>query len=79
LKAKRPAAPTGAKRVEAAQPKTQSASVTGLKALFLLVAVGLTLSTLLGVWLALAYSRNKRLAWALLIAGAVLPVVLTMI
>ena len=47
-----------------------------LKALFLLVAVSLAASTILGVWMALAHGRDKRVSWILLAAGAVLPVML---
>ena len=52
---------------------------TALKALFLLVATGLTLSTLLGVWMALLPHRRNLLAVSLLIAGIVLPVALALV
>jgi hypothetical protein len=45
-----------------------------LKWLFLAVAVGLFLSTAMGVWMGVTFARSKPLAWVLLIAGAVLPV-----
>lgn len=56
-------------------PKTPTAL---LKAFFLVVALSLTASTSLGLWIGLTQTRNKRLAWVLLIAGAVIPVALLM-
>ena len=50
-----------------------------LKWVFLAVAVGLAVSTCLGVWMGIAHSRNKAAVWALLIAGAVVPVVLLLL
>ncbi|OYW25517.1 MAG: hypothetical protein B7Z44_18715 [Caulobacter sp. 12-67-6] len=51
-------------------------SVAILKALFLVVAIALAAATILGVWMALTYGRDKRLGWILLVAGAVAPVLL---
>jgi hypothetical protein len=48
-----------------------------LKWFFLLVAVGLTSSTVLGLWIGLTHLRHKRVALGLLVAGVVLPVALT--
>lgn len=50
--------------------------VMALKWLFLTVAIGLMTSTLLGLWMALAYSRRKAVVLALFAAGAALPVLL---
>jgi hypothetical protein len=50
--------------------------VMALKWLFLAVAVGLMASTLLGVWLALTLGRRKGVVLALVVAGALLPLVL---
>jgi hypothetical protein len=50
-----------------------------LKYFFLLVALCLMLSTAFGLWMALKYTRRKRLAWTLLIAGTVIPVGLLII
>jgi len=47
-----------------------------LKAFFLIVAVGLAVSTGFGLWMALKTTRRKPLAWGLLIAGTVIPVAL---
>jgi hypothetical protein len=48
-------------------------STTLLKGFFLLVAVALMLSTAFGIWMGLQL-RARRLAWTLLLAGALLPV-----
>jgi ABC-type nickel/cobalt efflux system permease component RcnA len=51
-------------------------AVTALKWLFLAVAVGLTASTVMGLWLALTASRRKGLVLGLVVLGAALPVIL---
>ena len=75
--AKAPAAakPGEAKPAEAGPPLKEVA----LKWLFLLVATGLTLSTLLGVWMALLPHRRNALGISLLIAGLVLPAALALL
>ncbi len=47
-----------------------------LKYYFLLVAAGVSLSTVLGVWIGLAHSRGKTAMIALLLAGCAVPIVL---
>ena len=47
-----------------------------LKIFVLLMSVGLIVTTLLGLWMAFKYSRDKRVVWGLLAAGVLLPVVL---
>jgi hypothetical protein len=44
-----------------------------LKAYFLLVAFGLTLSAALGLWMGVTQTRNRRTAWLLIVAGALIP------
>jgi hypothetical protein len=44
-----------------------------LKWFFLLVALCLVLSTAFGIWMGLTQLRKTRLAWLLLIAGALIP------
>jgi hypothetical protein len=44
-----------------------------LKYFFLVVAICLALSTCFGVWMGLTQTRRKRLAWVLLMAGALIP------
>jgi hypothetical protein len=48
-----------------------------LKSFFLLVALGLSSSTILGLWMALNQHRRKRIAWTLLGIGAAIPAFLT--
>jgi hypothetical protein len=59
-----------------AAPEAPPWSVMALKWFFLAVAVGLMTSTLLGLWMALTFSRRKAVVLALFAAGTVLPVLL---
>ena len=52
------------------------ASTEALKYFFALISWGIGVTTLLGVWMALAYGRDKLVVWLLLIAGAVAPVLI---
>jgi hypothetical protein len=45
-----------------------------LKAFFLVVALCLVLSTALGFWMGLTQTRQKRLAWMLVVARTLIPV-----
>ncbi len=45
-----------------------------LKWFFATVAVGLALSTLLGLWIGLSHSRRRRLSAGLLAAGVIIPI-----
>jgi len=47
-----------------------------LKLLFLAVAVSLIISTCIGVWMGVTYSRRKGVVWVLLILGAALPILI---
>ena len=60
-------------------PKRTSLGTTLAKWFFALAATGLTLSTLLGLWIALRRSPRGGLAWALLAAGAVIPVLMILL
>jgi hypothetical protein len=51
-------------------------SVTALKWVFLAVAAGLTLSTLLGLWMAFTTTRRRGVLLALFALGAALPAML---
>ena len=42
---------------------------------FLMMSVGLMLSTVLGVYMAFAYKRDRRVIWGLLFAGVAIPVI----
>ena len=71
---------TGSAQVEAAHehehPAATPTRALTLKWLFLAVAAGLIVSTCLGLWMALTYSRRKGVTWALLILGAALPILI---
>lgn len=47
-----------------------------LKWFFLSVAAGLIVSTCLGLWMALTASRDRAIAWLVLLAGALIPIAL---
>jgi hypothetical protein len=77
--------PPPPKKIDAGSQKTPSApkpapkpaaATTAVKAFFVLVSIGAVFSIGLGVWMALAYNRRKRLMWALLLAGALAPAIL---
>ena len=64
-----------AKAAPADDDDKMSAGTLALKVYFFwVVALGLTLSTLFGVWIGLTHPTRKRTALILLIAGAVIPV-----
>jgi hypothetical protein len=76
-KANRPADPSseaGGKPPEAPAPKPKSH--LPMKIFFLVVSVGLFLSTLTGIYMAYRYSRRRLLISGLLAAGVVLPLML---
>ena len=79
LKPKRKGPPP-ATPAAAAQPAPAKAeepeAVPPIKWVFLAVSIGLVLSTLLGLWMGLTQGRNRRLAFALLALGAIVPVLL---
>jgi hypothetical protein len=50
-----------------------------LKGYFLLVALGLAVSTVFGLWMGLVQTRNKTVGWLLVGAGSVIPLVLLLI
>jgi hypothetical protein len=69
-------------------PPTESPKPTGeaapkshnplpLKCFFLLVSIGLFVSTLSGLYMSYKYIRNRRLITVLLLGGVVVPVLLT--
>jgi hypothetical protein len=70
---------------EASAPATEddgdktTLSTLALKELFLLVALCLVLSTALGLWMGLTQTRQKRLGWMLVLAGALIPAVLLLV
>jgi hypothetical protein len=58
-----------------AKPEPKLAT-TSLKWLFLGVAIGLFVSTLVGIWMALTQSRDKKAIIVLLVLGTIAPIVL---
>ena len=62
-----------------AAPEAPPWSVMALKWFFLAVALGLMTSTLLGLWMALTFSRRKAVVLALFAVGTVLPVLLVVL
>jgi cation transport ATPase len=53
-----------------------TAGTLALKIFFLLASLALTVSAVLGAWIALTQSREKKLCWVLLATGTVLPLLL---
>jgi hypothetical protein len=51
-----------------------AAATLALKWYFLFVALGLAVSTLVGVWMGTTQLRSKAIAWTLLVAGILLPI-----
>lgn len=77
----KPAAPPKksdpSKPKEAPKPKPKTpASTTALKWFFASVSVAIIISTLLGLWMAVAYHKRKAVIWIVLAAGALAPVVI---
>ncbi len=75
---------TGLQQAQSAAPRpSPDAAVSKphnalpLKYFFLLVSIGLFVSTLSGIYMSYKYIRNRKLITALLVAGTVLPVLLT--
>jgi hypothetical protein len=58
-----------------AEPASK-ASTEVLKWFFAGVSVAVALTTLLGLWMALSYNRQKLVVWTLLAAGAAAPVLI---
>lgn len=64
------AAPAGPESGEASAPLGE----TLVKWTFFVMAFGMTLSAVLGVWMSLSNTRQRRTTWLLLAAGTVLPI-----
>ena len=71
-----PKAPAAAKPAETKAPAQPRLATTLLKAIFLLVSIALAAATGLGVLMALAYGREKKLSWLLLGVGLLIPAAL---
>lgn len=79
LKPKRPKPAKAAVPKPAALEPAIRTPILALKWFFVATALGLIASTCLGLWMGLTHSRNKGLAFALLLAGAAMPAVLLML
>jgi hypothetical protein len=62
-----------------ATPEPKPHNALPLKIFFLLVSIGLFVSTLTGLYMSYKYVRNRRLITALLLTGIILPVLLTLL
>jgi hypothetical protein len=77
----KPAPPPRA--AEASKPKPSagskakaSLSTAMVKWFFVLTSTLMVITTLMGLWMGLAYGRNQTVLWLLLVAGSVVPVTL---
>ena len=50
-----------------------------LKGFFLLMSIGLFVTTCLGIYMSFKYSRRRSMVWGLLMAGIAIPSLLLMI
>lgn len=64
-----------AKQPEGEPPQGARPSIL-FKLLILLMSLGLTITTVLGIVMAFKYNRDRRVVWGLLIAGTILPMLL---
>jgi hypothetical protein len=60
-------------------PAPKSHNALPLKLFFLLVSLGLFVSTLTGLYMSYKYIRNRRLITAILLSGIILPILLTIL
>jgi hypothetical protein len=73
------AAPPGAAGAPAPDEDRGKLPTLLLKLFFLVVALGLAVSTAMGLWIGLTRSAERRIGWALLLIGAALPLALLLI
>lgn len=84
VRERRPEPPPGAGQVPEqarSRPEEEGGRASGpsplpLKIFVALMSLGLIVTTLLGVWMAFKYSKNKSVVWGLLVAGTLLPLAL---
>jgi hypothetical protein len=77
VRPKRPEAAPHAKveRAPEAKPAAER-STTALKWFFTAISIGVGLTTLFGLWMALAHNRRKVVVWLVMLAGAAAPVLI---
>ena len=69
-----PKAASEIKKPAIAKAKPKPALATTLvKWFFVLTAIVMVITTLMGLWMGIAYSRNRTVLWLLLLAGAAVP------
>jgi hypothetical protein len=82
VKPPRPKRPEGAKPAAAkptAKPEGEPAArpaTEAMKWFFAIVSICIAMTTLFGLWMAIAYSRRRLIVWLLLLAGAAAPVLI---
>lgn len=72
----KPAPPPKAASIEEPKKPAKAApklSTTLVKWFFVLTSIVMVITTLMGLWMGLAYSRNRTALWLLLLAGAAVP------
>jgi hypothetical protein len=72
----RPAPAAGAAPQPAKPAEVLKLTTIVLRWFFVIVGLGLTVSTALGLWMALAYGQRRRTLWVLTLAGAIIPLAL---
>ena len=77
VKPPRPERPKAGPRAEKPKPPPGPA-VEATKWFFTSVSIAMVVTTLLGIWMALAHGRQKILLWATLAAGTAAPVLLVL-
>jgi hypothetical protein len=77
--ARPPAATTQAPRPPQPPEAGPKPATVALKWFFVAVAMGLIVSTILGLWMTLAHNLQKRSLWLLFLAGAAVPLALLIV
>ena len=82
VKPPRPRKPDGGDRAaakgqgEAAAKPAPKASTAAAKAFFAIVSLVIAATAGIGMWMALGFGRERRVMWALTLAGALIPVMI---
>jgi len=71
--------PQSAQNLSPDTPAPKPHNTLPLKIFFLLVSIGLFVSTISGIYMSYKYIRNRALITAILIAGVILPILLTIL
>lgn len=76
--AAKPSEPSPVKAAEPAKPKAKRGPSVATKAFFGAAAIGLTLASLLGLWIGLTQGRLRKVSAILAVLGAALPFALVL-